>query len=70
MDRALRSQELVKDFRLSWRDRAHFWLRGRFRRQKCDGCFKNFSLNRVDPVSGDYWLCRPCFERWYPEFCK
>jgi len=49
-------------------------LRERWRnwraRQKCDGCFRNFRVNRVTPVSGDAWLCDACFKRWYPEFAQ
>ena len=43
-------------------------IRQFFSRQKCDGCSGNFRLDRVMPVSGDAWLCEPCFRRWYPEF--
>ena len=64
------SRDLLEDFKFSRWSQVSWWIQSRLKRQKCDGCFKNFSLNRVDPVSGDYWLCRPCFERWYPEFCK
>ena len=56
--------------KLSWRDRIYWWYVGRFHHRTCDGCDKNFRLDRVEPVSGDHWLCRPCFERWYPEFCN
>ena len=59
-----------KDFKLSWRDRVWRWFQSRLRRRKCDGCKGNFTLNRIDPASGDAWLCEPCFRRWYPEFAE
>lgn len=61
---------LDEDFKMPLKDRIYWWFRRRFQRQTCDGCSKNFSLNRVCPVSGDYWLCHPCFKRWYPEFAS
>ncbi len=48
--------------------RIKWWVRYHWERRRCDGCSKRFTLSRIDPVSGDYWLCRNCFPKWYPEF--
>jgi len=60
----------MNEFQFSLRDRLYYWWRGKFIRQKCDGCANRFIMNHITPVSGDYWLCELCFLRWYPEFAK
>ena len=56
------------DLKLSRWDRICWWFQRHLSRRQCDGCQERFTLNRVDPVSGDYWLCGKCFYDWYPEF--
>lgn len=34
----------------------------------CSGCNGTFREDRLSPVSGDFWLCRDCFDRWYQNF--
>ena len=52
----------------TWLDRVYYWLHDHFTRKKCDGCLQTFTAKDVTPVSCDFWLCEPCFLRWYPEY--
>lgn len=32
--------------------------------KQCDGCDGSFTVGRLNPVSGDWWLCSRCLRRY------